>query len=140
MDSLWEGRAGLHNQVCRLVNGAANRRQGTDWQQFLSAQWRPCSSLRSALGKEPPPITWEFSHLPNDPRLVANSLGSYFVQKWGFDSQTPGSECWGKSFVQTGMCHLRTNHLFAATYNDPNNGNNPTTVLDHGFRVLPNDP
>ncbi|KAF2008423.1 glycoside hydrolase family 18 protein [Aaosphaeria arxii CBS 175.79] len=121
MGSLWEGRAGLHNQVCRLVNGNANRLQGTDWMQFLYAQWRPCSSLRSALGKGDPPVTWEFDHQPNDPRLVANIFYPHFIQRYGFDSQTPGAECW-------------------ATYNDPNSGNNPTAVLDHGFRALPNDP
>jgi chitinase len=31
MGSLWEGRFPFSNQVCRLVNGPANARQGTDW-------------------------------------------------------------------------------------------------------------
>jgi hypothetical protein len=140
MGSLWEGRAGLHNQVCRLVNGPANGRQGTDFRQFLSAQWKPCSSLRSALGKAPPPITWEFDHQPNDPRLVANGAHPHFVRKYGWDSQTAGAECWGESFSRAVKCHSHINHVFAATYNDPNNNNVPTTVLDHGFRALPNDP
>jgi hypothetical protein len=45
MGALVEGR--LPNpQACRLVNGPANGRQGTDFQQFLLAQWTPCSSYK----------------------------------------------------------------------------------------------
>ncbi|GFP59293.1 chitotriosidase-1 [Trichoderma asperellum] len=123
MGSLWEGRAPFGNQVCRLVNGVANRRQGTDFQQWLSAIWAPCSALRSYYGKPDPPITWEFSHTPNDPRLVANSAFPHFIQKYGFDSQTVNSLCW-------------------ATYQYPaaNGQQAIMTASDHGFRALPNDP
>jgi hypothetical protein len=98
MGSLWEGRLPFSNQVCRLVNGEANGKQGTDFGQFLAARWEPCSAFRSALGKPDPPITWEFSHTPNDPRLTANAQFPHFIERYGFDSQTPGSLCWGKSF------------------------------------------
>lgn len=48
MGSLLEGR--LPNpQVCRLVNGKANGRQGSDWQQFLRAQYYPCSAYKEAV-------------------------------------------------------------------------------------------
>lgn len=122
MGSLWEGRAPFGNQVCRLVNGVANRRQGTDFQQWLSAIWAPCSTLRSHYGKPDPPITWEFSHTPGDPRLGANNAFPHFIQKYGFDSQTVNSLCW-------------------ATYQYPSNGQQAImTASDHGFRALPNDP
>ncbi|KAM0470857.1 hypothetical protein ACHAPX_009731 [Trichoderma viride] len=123
MGSLWEGRAPFGNQVCRLVNGVANRNQGTDFQQWLSAIWKPCSSLRSSYGKPDPPITWQFSHTPGDPRLVANSVFPHFIQKYGFDSQTVNSLCW-------------------ATYQYPdlNGQQRIRTASDQGFRVLPNDP
>jgi hypothetical protein len=99
MGSLWEGRAPFGNQVCRLVNGMANQRQRSDWRQFLYAQYFPCSSLRSALGKPDPPVTWEFSHPPNDPRYRANIAFPHFVEHFGFEFQTPGSLCWGTSLL-----------------------------------------
>lgn len=46
----------------------------------------------------------------------------HFIQKYGFDSQTAGSECWE-----------------TATFNDANGNPTTSTVLDHGFRVLNDD-
>jgi len=60
-----------------------------------------------------PPITWEFDHQPNDPRLVANSVSPHFIGKYGWDSQTPGAECWGKSFSRYVMLHSRTDYLYS---------------------------
>ncbi|RMZ85693.1 hypothetical protein DV736_g6556, partial [Chaetothyriales sp. CBS 134916] len=122
MGSLWEGRneALIGSQVCRLVNGPANGAQGRDWAAFLLASWWPCSALRDAQGLPPPPVTWAFDLGQNNPRQAANQLQPHFVGAYGFDSQTAGSLCWAS---------------YTVARNDP-----ITTVLDHGFRALPNDP
>lgn len=48
-------------QACRLVNGPANGKQGKDYQMWKLAQWKPCSTYRSAVCNSRdggPPATW----------------------------------------------------------------------------------
>ncbi|OKL55832.1 hypothetical protein UA08_08920 [Talaromyces atroroseus] len=124
MGALIEGRL-PNSQACRLVNGPANGRQGTDFQQFLLAQWTPCSSYKqNECGTPNPdvPITWAFSGMDAN-RIAGSNVPPHFVQHYGFDSQTVGSECWA-----------------TATFNDPSGNPVVSTVTDHGFRVLNGDP
>ncbi|RDW92668.1 hypothetical protein BP5796_02062 [Coleophoma crateriformis] len=124
MGSLAEGV--LPNpQACRLVNGPANGRQGSDFQQFLLAQYIPCSSYKEnvcSTASPVVPITWAFSGM-DAVRSAGSTAAPHFVQYYGFDSQTAGSECWA-----------------TASFNDPSGNPVISTVADHGFRVLNNDP
>jgi hypothetical protein len=48
-------------QVCRLVNGAANGAQGTDFRMWKLAQWWPCARYRASvcnINDDGPPATW----------------------------------------------------------------------------------
>lgn len=58
MGNLFE--SGNNNpQVCRLVNGGANGRQGNDFKMWKQNQWKPCSEYRVKTCKLPPPAaTW----------------------------------------------------------------------------------
>lgn len=105
-------------QVVRLLNGAANGRQGNDWRDFKWAKWLPCSKVREDNDLPPPPVTWRFS--PEPGRDMADGSGDKFIKKYGFDSQTPISECWA----------TYSHDITHAT----------VTVEDHGFRGLMNDP
>lgn len=86
MGALEEARE-PHPQFVRLVNGAANRRQGSDFKQWRAAVWSPCSAYRREIckSKSPePPITWEFgTYTAGDPRENAAGGGSHFIQKYG---------------------------------------------------------
>ncbi|KAF1812430.1 hypothetical protein P152DRAFT_514547 [Eremomyces bilateralis CBS 781.70] len=94
MGNLLEGQ-NLNYQVVRLVNGAANGRQGNDWQQWKEAYYYPCSVYRPSCGHtDALPVTWEFGTFGlGDPRAAAPSYGKHFIRKYGFDSQTPYSYC-----------------------------------------------
>jgi hypothetical protein len=116
MDSLQESQDAP--QVVRLVDGPANGAQGRDFRMWKMASWTPCSILRSQNGLPPPLVTWAITD--NGAVVRARTDSSHFVQKYGFDSQTPGAECW-------------------ATYSHSVD-HNDVTVLDHGFRALPDDP
>lgn len=124
MGSLLEGRI-PNPQACRLVNGPANGRQGTDFGLFLLAQYNPCSSYKRAVcGTASPivPITWEFAGM-DAVRAAGATAAPHFIQAYGFDSQTAGSECWA-----------------TASFNDPSGNLVISTVTDHGFRALDSDP
>lgn len=85
MGSLSEGRK-PQPQYVRLVNGAANGRQGADFQAWLAASYRPCSAYRRTACQisTPLPVTWEIGQPTNgDARLTASSLGQHFIQKYG---------------------------------------------------------
>lgn len=46
-------------QACRLVNRAANKRQGNDYKFWKQAQWQPCRDFRTAIcGMPDPPAYW----------------------------------------------------------------------------------
>ena len=86
-------------QALRLINGPANGAQGDDWSAWLRLIYKPCSSLRAVRGITPagPPITWKFGVLSDgDPRKSAQIDGGHFIRRYGFDSQTLGSLCWGE--------------------------------------------
>lgn len=60
MGNLMESGGGSP-QACRLVNGAANGKQGSDWNMWKLAQWKPCSAYRSGvcgIRDNGPPATW----------------------------------------------------------------------------------
>lgn len=51
----------LSPQVCRLVNGPANQKQGGDYSAWKEVQWKPCSTYRSdkcSIIDGGPPATW----------------------------------------------------------------------------------
>lgn len=75
LDSL--GESYRAPQALRLLDGNENGRQGRDWQDFLSAEWTPCSILLNSK----PPVTWRIGLPPNtaDPRLTTNA----FIPKYG---------------------------------------------------------
>jgi chitinase len=101
MGALVEAR-GLGPQVCRLVNGPANRRQGNDFGNFIIASWEPCRAYQSAVCStanagmfeqliilfkftEPfldPPITWAFNGMDAS-RSAGNVNGKHFIQRYG---------------------------------------------------------
>ncbi|KAJ6133731.1 class V chitinase [Penicillium sp. IBT 18751x] len=120
-------------QVCRLINGIANGRQGNDYKMWKMNQWRPCSSYRVTQCKlPPPPATCQNGRLPMSYRefgsLPGNRgngvmIGTRFITALGFDSQTANSLCFA-----------------SYTYTDSNNNVHNTMVEDHGFRVLNDDP
>ncbi|KAJ5424840.1 glycoside hydrolase [Penicillium cf. griseofulvum] len=110
-------------QVVRFLNGPANAAQGRDFGDWKQAEYIPCSALREKANKPPPPITWEFSPFTEgDNRANANKAGQHYVQHYGWDSQTPGSECWAT--------YIWTSGVLSGT----------STVSDNGFRGLPDDP
>ncbi|RAK98436.1 glycoside hydrolase [Aspergillus ibericus CBS 121593] len=112
-------------QGLRYLNGIENGLQGQDWSDWIQTVFNPCKALRKVRGIKPPepPVTWKFGPISDDdPRNTARIDGQHFIQKYGFDSQTPGSECWaGYTYMQNDVRVVRT-------------------VRDHGFRVHPNDP
>jgi hypothetical protein len=121
MGSLAEGRI-PNPQICRLVNGPANGRQGGDFSAWLEAQWKPCSKYKKEVCKHKgePPITWAFD--PANPHAGAKTDGKHFVYAYGFEPMTAGSLCF-------------------ATYTFSSNKQNwQSTVIDHGFRALNDDP
>ncbi|KAH7384645.1 hypothetical protein BKA66DRAFT_608810 [Pyrenochaeta sp. MPI-SDFR-AT-0127] len=106
LDSL--GESYQAPQALRLLDGNENGRQGRDWQDFINAEWFPCSFLLNSA----PPVTWRIG-LPADPadaRLTTNA----FIPKYGFDSASGRDQCW-------------------ATYTSP--GGQSSVISDHGFRV-----
>ncbi|PYI16224.1 glycoside hydrolase [Aspergillus violaceofuscus CBS 115571] len=112
-------------QALRYVDGIENGLQGKDWSDWLQRVYAPCKALRIQRGMNPPepPITWKFGHVSDsDPRNAARTDGQHFIQKYGFDSQVPGGECWA------GFTYMSDN---VKVYR---------TVRDHGFRVHPEDP
>ncbi|ORY13819.1 hypothetical protein BCR34DRAFT_662986 [Clohesyomyces aquaticus] len=121
MGSLAEGRI-PQPQICRLVNGPANGRQGTDFGQWLEAQWKPCSEYKKNVckHKDEPPITWAFD--PVNPRTGARNDGKHFIYAYGFEPQTASSICFATYEFQSNKQKLLS------------------TIYDHGFRVLNNDP
>ncbi|KAJ5369846.1 uncharacterized protein N7496_005938 [Penicillium cataractarum] len=109
-------------QVVRFLNGPQNGRQGTDWNQWIQAVYKPCEYLRGEKG--PPPITWEFGPFNEGDTRQRNALDmNHFVRAYGFDSQTPGSECWA-----------------TYTYIDTNGAASTSTCPDQGFRGMKDDP
>ncbi|WYZ36481.1 hypothetical protein EsH8_XV_000034 [Colletotrichum jinshuiense] len=109
-----EESGGNQPQACRLVNGPANAAQGRDYSAWKRAQWRPCSSYRRN----------ECNIRDRGPPATCGS-GKRFLNAYGFDSQTQNSLC------------------FATFTWAPFPGNRPqgtSTVTDHGFRVLDDDP
>jgi hypothetical protein len=74
LDSL--GESYQAPQALRLLDGNENGRQGRDWQDFINAEWYPCSALLSSA----PPVTWRIG-LPDatDPRRTTNA----FIPKYG---------------------------------------------------------
>lgn len=112
-----------NNQICRLVNGPARGRQGNDFQAWSRAEWDPCSNFRRHTchsTDDGPPVTWRIGAPPaGDNRNVSQSAGSHFLGKYGFDSQTAGSICCATADMGKGVT---------------------STVSDHGFRALNNDP
>ncbi|KAJ6037676.1 Glycoside hydrolase superfamily [Penicillium canescens] len=110
-------------QACRLVNGPANGRQGNDYKAWKDAQWRPCSAYRSTkcgINDDGPPATWAFGPLPAG---RGSGSGQHFIDAYGFDEQTVNSLCWA-----------------TYTYTDQPGVISTSTVTDHGFRVLDDDP
>ncbi|KFZ18962.1 hypothetical protein V501_00864 [Pseudogymnoascus sp. VKM F-4519 (FW-2642)] len=114
----------LAPQVCRLFNGPANQKHGGDYSAWKTAQWKPCSTYRSTkcnIRDGGPPATWAFGPLPG-----SRGAGSrkHFIDAYGFDEQTANSLCWA-----------------TYTYTDQPPGTIATsTPVDHGFRVLDDDP
>jgi hypothetical protein len=106
------GAQGKCRMLC-ICSYMTDKLQGADFDAFIKAIWRPCSVLRAANKKVPaaPPVTWEFLNSASGNRGIAASNGNHFIQKYGvssagrelrrvlmlsqFDSQTPGSECFG---------------------------------------------
>ncbi|PLB55790.1 putative class V chitinase [Aspergillus steynii IBT 23096] len=121
MRDLFEA-ANNNPQVCRLVNGRANSRQGNDYKMWKRNQWMPCSSFRSSCNLLAPPATWAFNSLPGN-RGMGNMIGTRFITALGFDSQTANSLCFA-----------------SYSYTDSQNNVHHTMVEDHGFRVLNDDP
>ncbi|KAJ5921194.1 CAZyme family GH18 [Penicillium verhagenii] len=110
-------------QACRLVNGPANGNQGNDFKMWKWAQWQPCSAYRSTVCKisdDGPPATWAFGPLAAG---RGSGSGKHFIDAYGFDDQTAGSSCWA-----------------TYTYTDSPGVISTSTVVDHGFRVLDDDP
>ncbi|KAL8887506.1 MAG: hypothetical protein Q9215_004928 [Flavoplaca cf. flavocitrina] len=101
-------------QALRALDGNENGKQGIDWQQWLLAEWYPCSTVLKA----PPPITWSIGDPPaGDSRTAA--APSKTIARYGFDSVSGKAQCW-------------------PTYSF---GSGPQTVIrDHGFRVGHGDP
>ncbi|KAK8067767.1 glycoside hydrolase family 18 protein [Apiospora saccharicola] len=118
-----EESGGGQPQACRLVNGPANAAQGGDYSAWKRAQWRPCSSYRRTecnIQDRGPPATWKFGPL-NGNRGGGN--GKHFLNAYGFDSQTPNSACFA-----------------TYKYNQQGGTEATSTPVDHGFRVLDDDP
>ncbi|KAJ5901541.1 CAZyme family GH18 [Penicillium taxi] len=110
-------------QICRLVNGPANQRQGGDYSAWKRAQWRPCSTYRSSkckIADDGPPVTWELGPLPAG-RGSGNA--KHFIDAYGFDDQTANSLFWA-----------------IYTYTDQGGVISTSTPVDHGFRVLDDGP
>ncbi|KAK4870248.1 hypothetical protein LT330_005302 [Penicillium expansum] len=110
-------------QACRLVNGPANGRQGNDYKAWKDAQWRPCSAYRSTkcrINDDGPPATWAFGPLPAG---RGSGSGKHFIDAYGFDEQTVNSLCWA-TYTYTAQPGVILT----------------STVADHGFRVLDDDP
>ncbi|KUJ13269.1 glycoside hydrolase [Mollisia scopiformis] len=105
-------------QVVRLVNGPANGAQGVDFKQWKAATWVPCSALRKAHKKPPPPVTWEFGPFAaNDNRGIPGT-GKHFIQEYG---------------VTTFSAYTFNTHSYKVFHE-------LSTVYDHGFRALLDDP
>jgi hypothetical protein len=90
-----------NKQICRLVNGPANGRQGVDFNQWSRAVYAPCSTYRKEIckSKDDPPVTWVIGQPPpGDNRLIAQGLGSHFIGKYGVsevsNSHYSGADCW----------------------------------------------
>ncbi|KAJ5986725.1 CAZyme family GH18 [Penicillium sp. IBT 35674x] len=110
-------------QACRLVNGPANGKQGRHYQMCKLAQWQPCSTYRSAVCNSRdggPPATWAFGPLAAG---RGSGSGEHFIDAYGFDDQTADSSCWA-----------------TCTYIGSPGVTSTSTVVDHGFRVLDDDP
>ncbi|KAI1105614.1 hypothetical protein F4804DRAFT_341082 [Jackrogersella minutella] len=121
----------LSPQACRLVNGMANRKQGIDYKGWKSAQWSKCSQYRSSacnITDNGPPATWKFGPL-NGKR--GSGRGKHFIDAFGFDAQTPHSLCFA-SYTYTVGHGTTTSETKVTTSN--------TMIIDHGFRVLEDDP
>jgi hypothetical protein len=69
-----------------------------------------------------PPATWAFGQLTGN---RGSGSGKRFLNAYGFDSQTPGSLCFASFTYTIGLQPVTTTD---------------TMVVDHGFRVLDNDP
>ncbi|GFF22195.1 hypothetical protein IFM61606_08328, partial [Aspergillus udagawae] len=83
----------------------------------------PCSTYRSTkcnINDGGPPATWAFGPLPGS-RGVAS--GKHFIDAYGFDEQTANSLCWA-----------------TYTYTAQPGTISTSTPVDHGFRVLDDDP
>ncbi|KAF2850135.1 glycoside hydrolase family 18 protein [Plenodomus tracheiphilus IPT5] len=128
MGALREAQGTANPQVVRLVNGPANGAQGRDFRMWKLAVWTPCKLYRQHVCGLPaalaePPITWAFDRMDQG-RRNARTDGNHFIKAYGFDSQTPGSECWAThTYNQLPQGFLATN-----------------TISDHGFRALNDDP
>lgn len=84
MGSLLEGRI-PNPQACRLVNGPANGRQGTDFGQFLMAVYNPCSSYKENVCSTTSPIvpiTWAFAGM-DAMRIAGAQAAPHFIQAYG---------------------------------------------------------
>ncbi|KAL4879023.1 hypothetical protein BJY04DRAFT_229519 [Aspergillus karnatakaensis] len=106
---------------------------GDHWDRWLNRVWKPCSILRG----DPPPVTFTWGEFQEgDNRIVAMSRlldpespasdRIRFLEAYGFNSQTDGVGC------------------HATYYYVSNDGSGPkgytTTLTDHGFRALNDDP
>ncbi|KAH7093148.1 hypothetical protein FB567DRAFT_575909 [Paraphoma chrysanthemicola] len=105
LDSLGESYQAA--QALRLSDGNnKNGRQGRDWQDFINAEWFPCSFLL----KSSPPVTWAIESPMNasDPRLTTNA----FIPKYGFDSASDRDQCWATYTLPRGQTSVISDHGF----------------------------
>lgn len=89
MGSLREGLI-PQPQICRLVNGPANGRQGGDFSAWLEAQWKPCSKYKKDVCHHKdyePPITWKFD--PASPH-TGGTGGQHFLAAYGVSAPSLG--------------------------------------------------